>query len=522
MPKIPMSGRQVVPSGRAGAERMSHYPQPGRRAAQQTQRFGQTLQRIGGQFADIALKLAKIDIENDILKSKIDFGEAHKAEWERIQQEEPHDKWEEAYGTWFDQETKTNIAGLKTPRAKEDQARYFRQQRLVQGTMVGAAAGRVLVAETRANLNVRLDQLKNRYADTRDPEERQSIVQEVGDELATYDANIATIGPEQVKEMLMEWGKEAEALRLRREYNEAARVAEEILYEKSKVMSYRQAVKETQLEVGKMKHLLPNQRHSIERHIEWEGEFIKNRDREIKKQESALSIDADTKTMTQSLTNPNMRLDVETIRTDENRLFKDAWIAIGEGQNKAEPEKTDFAEYNRLEEGVIFDYWDGKLTKDDVQTQICSARWADRKLINQHTGDLLKRIEWDIPGDQRAYLRMAFKANQRELSGDASLRTNRALMIWTMDQVGRKKSPDLATIYQKSMELRTDEAASLRIGQGPFLPDDVRLYVEPPSLKGKIDNWMELSEGTRRNAWFAFYTGKYTAEEILTAIRAEK
>lgn len=41
-----------------------------------------------------------------------------------------------------------------------------------------------------------------------------------------------------------------------------------------------------------------------------------------------------------------------------------------------------------------------------------------------------------------------------------------------------------------------------------WVPDDARYYIEPPPLRGKIPNWMQLSEKVRRRIWGDYETGR--------------
>jgi len=53
-----------------------------------------------------------------------------------------------------------------------------------------------------------------------------------------------------------------------------------------------------------------------------------------------------------------------------------------------------------------------------------------------------------------------------------------------------------------------DESLAIK---GGWIPDDTRLYLEPPPLRGKIENWMSLPESKRKELWM-----KYEAGEELT------
>ncbi len=72
--------------------------------------------------------------------------------------------------------------------------------------------------------------------------------------------------------------------------------------------------------------------------------------------------------------------------------------------------------------------------------------------------------------------------------------------------IGQEKEPSKEVI---------DETLALKT-KGAFIPDDTRLYVEPPPLQGKIKNWMSLSEDERKSYW-----EKYEKGELITSPKPE-
>ncbi|KKL81212.1 hypothetical protein LCGC14_1997010, partial [marine sediment metagenome] len=56
-----------------------------------------------------------------------------------------------------------------------------------------------------------------------------------------------------------------------------------------------------------------------------------------------------------------------------------------------------------------------------------------------------------------------------------------------------------------------DESLVLGLGKGEFITDDVRLLIEPPPLRGKIDNWTALPESQRVQLWTDYEAGKTLA-----------
>lgn len=149
--------------------------------------------------------------------------------------------------------------------------------------------------------------------------------------------------------------------------------------------------------------------------------------------------------------------------------FKDKWEKIVQGQTEKPPTKTDWEEYNKLE-NRLFDYWEGKYDskKEDLQTQFAEAYLVGRKLTKEQYEDLVSRLNDDIPDTQRKYMKAIFNARRikSEKKGVFNLWTNekakrvseenKALYDWTKKKLADGKLPT----YKDMLEMSDDINAS--------------------------------------------------------------
>lgn len=486
MPKIPMPGRQVIPSGRAGAERMPAYPQPARRMGQQTQRFGQTLQRLGGQFADIAARLDRIQVTNETQRGELDYEEVYTTKVDEIRQQFDFLDWEVEFYKWHDQKAPELVKAAKSPRGKEFLALKFEEERQSRGVAIAAEARKLYVRDTLVGWDAWSDMKASEYANARSDEQRSRITDQYLAQARDMDENIAEVGPKWVYAQKVAWLEQAEKLRLTREYNQAVAFALEVVD--------REGLEPALALVAGMQHLTPSQRRSVSGEVKWADKFKEVREDEAATQKAAEDIGSYMDTLLRSLTNPAEKIDRGEVEGNLNLgLDRERMLAVANGQNKPEPKDTQYIAkgkrkdfgYTKLEDKV-FQAWAGEITKGGAQIAIAQGRWVHRTLTNADTSELLERLKLTVPRDLQDHLRGSFGYVRGRTDAKAASAANTTLLYWVLEQAARKKMLSQEDIVNKARSLSAP-TSPMPSGIAPPLPNRTWYERNPWAVQRGID-----------------------------------
>jgi hypothetical protein len=445
MPRIPMPQRSQLPPSGVGAERMPAWPMPSRRIGSEMERLGMTLRSIGGDFADLAERMRRSQIREELNQGKQNaitewsqflpelekdpdlFGRSKRAKekWGKIVGEQSRMmKTEQAkadYAGWSEINLFTNMraeAEQYVKAGKLDEYNELMDARVKDGVTSGERADTMLLYARGLDEDFRYKQLK------------------------TDALNQALL--------LLEGAEEVEAQGL-----EAA-----IAW-----LTNRENVPGLKLED---RETLIRQIEARAKRIEIENlEFTGQRDEKVVAELCELMAGGN--------------LEYDRIEVMDEGVYKNRWHKIWQGWYTKKEPMTKWKEFIDLEE-KLFDYWDRKITKRELKTQIAEARAMKRSISNEQFNELLRRADLDLSQGQMINLRQGFETIRRKQAGliittekDAQTigEARMALLKWSENPDNKKKVEDVGEVYEKALTLSTvvtPKGAGPYAGMGTFIP----------------------------------------------------
>lgn len=481
MPVMKRPGRQVAPSfGSPGA-----LPEYGtRQAAQQVgvsrQRFGAGIASLGGDFAELALRVHNTKVREEFEDAKITYDEGMLAFLTEQEKAQDYPVWEKNTSQKHDTASAEIENKMLMPQAKGKFSNWAQAERSVLMYKTVTRADRLSADKARSMIKVRMENAV-----------KQGRVTDFVDYLGEMQEDGLLLEEEvdfhliEVEEFAQRWNnmQAVEAAT-----SEALSILESSGIDASMVY---------------LKNILPhpsldgadiNKIHNLISSMDKLSQYVdeKKRLEDIRKEVTLFASSI-----------RNNELDLRVIESAQMGVSQQKWWRNKlKNSVKAEPE-INWRKFLDLQD-TLFDHWN--VDRMEYELAVVEARYGDDAYINDDGFDrLLKRIAIDMPRQYMVTLRTGFETiyrdgtkwkfgihrdlNQEEAQRVAQAQS--ALLDWLLeDRISKKKETSPTEFYARSKEL----AAMFRPGAEP------KRRVTPPAKRlplNRLDNYLKQNKDAK-------------------------